>query len=256
MRHFLAAIIFILIPSSTVFAGGVTSSGGDSVAAEFTMIGRHVAEILKTHPQLGVSARKFARTIDRTFVISLKNTVLNGYEVEAINYPGLKKIEVNRKRWIEHKDDPQHRYALVTHEFLGIMGIDDKKYQISYKLFSIPGPARFQVKCPALDDLKEKLKKRFYLNYTFYDDKPVAIVKSEDGDLLRSPLGETMTAFSVENRTVYAIAAVNLGIIRSVQIPLASKGSSNTTVRAVFWDAGAFGQVSPLQQIFCEQKVW
>lgn len=167
-------------------------------------------------------------------------------------------FEVNRKRWIGHKDDLQNRYALVTHEYLGIMGIDDKKYQISYQLFAIPGPARFQAKCPAFDDLQGILKNQYFLYFTFYDDKLISIVKSEGGDLLPYPLGDTLTTLGSENHKVYAIVTVNLGLIRSIQIPIPipKKGRNLPDVQAVVWDSKVFGQISELSQITCEEWTW
>lgn len=115
--------------------GGSTNvgNGGDSYVIEFIATGRGIARALKAgHLSfLPVDAAKFAACIETAEVASVEKTLLNGVEVDAINYPGENRIEVSRSRWQVNRRAVNHRFAVVLHEYLGLMGVKDKKAELS-----------------------------------------------------------------------------------------------------------------------------
>ena len=64
-------------------------------------------------------------------VVSVEKTVRDGNEVDAINYPDLKKIEIHRSRWNEYGKNLRRKLPIVLHEYLGLMRLGDASYQIS-----------------------------------------------------------------------------------------------------------------------------
>jgi hypothetical protein len=123
-----------------VQAGDWSSGGGDAVAVEFSAIGYQVAGYLRELERdgvkkLGLKSRDFLKIVEDTRVVSsAKPLVWNGAEVDAINHPGKKLIEVSRARWKDNEGRNGDKLALVMHEYLGIAKVDDRKYQTSHKL--------------------------------------------------------------------------------------------------------------------------
>ncbi len=127
--------ILALFSISTFAQGGGISGGGDSFAAEFVKIGYDISQMLEKDPIEEISANEFLTAVQTTQVNSAYTVVLNGEEVDAINTPSLKHILINRRRWIDTVTDYKKRFVLVAHEYLGILGVQDSKYQISHKIF-------------------------------------------------------------------------------------------------------------------------
>ena len=265
-KAFLVIVAGIFMYSPRSMSGGVTSNGGDSVAAEFTKIGRQITEIIRTQKDFPVKASDFSRVIAGTWVVSKNRTVLNGQEVEAINTPRSRRIEINRKRWLENKDALRRRYVLVAHEYFGILGVDDSRYQISEKLFEIPGVARHTIRCKAFADGVlnfDPLGDEFFLEINTYDRQSIALIKNASGlplPLRAAGIGETMMTGSLDlnpvtQNSVKALISVNLGFsIRMVQIQIDREITGRFTGQR--WDLKADAQVSPITAVNCDQTNW
>lgn len=122
-----------LITSASAFAveGTDRGNGGDEYAKLFINQGADIAEALTQNPIPGVDARELMQAVQNTFVNSQERLFLRGDEVDAINYPDARKILVSRTGWDRMSSSPHRRAFLVLHEYLGIIGIDDARYQVS-----------------------------------------------------------------------------------------------------------------------------
>ncbi|MBC7430241.1 MAG: hypothetical protein H7336_16625 [Bacteriovorax sp.] len=135
-----AIIISSIIPLSALAAqsDGQEGHGGDIAVSIFVGIAYKTAaclaespESLKDYPLL---LEDFNLAIARTSIYSVEKTVLNGNEVDAINYPTVEapRILINRNRWLDDRLSTDMRALLVFHEYLSIAGYDDSSYKISY----------------------------------------------------------------------------------------------------------------------------
>lgn len=257
-------VLTLLAFCSCAFAreGGVTSGGGDSVSAEFTQIARFIAGVIRTQTTLPVSAAAFDAAINSTLVVSKRRTILNGNEMEAINYPSQHKIEVNRTRWLENKDAIQRRYVLVAHEYLGILGLDDKRYQISGKLFDVPGVAKNTIRCRAFDDdvMIGGHLGDYVLELNHYQSQTIALVKNTKGELpALSSIGVGSVAIGGTLDTIdgvpTALVAVSLGFsIRMLQIPVGRPNAGE--FKSVSWDVKGAREATPIRKVACTQINW
>lgn len=163
MKKYLMLGLFTFCFTSYAAATGGTDvgNGGDDYSREFVSIALDIAESLALNPMPGVDAKSFLDTVSLTKVNSSPRIVLRGYEVDAVNYPDSNppQIVVNRAGWDRLSVEPHRRAFLVLHEYLGIMKIDDSKYQISKLL----DRASVCSRAPAIRDYLERyLKKSCY----------------------------------------------------------------------------------------------
>jgi len=128
----------LLLTSLSVFAADRDSgvdrgNGGDEYSKAFIDLGVDLAESLAQHPLPGVSADGLLAAIQATKVNSRDRLLLRGDEVDAINDATLSppQILLSRAGWNRMEAAPHRRAFLVLHEYLGIMGLDDSRYQIS-----------------------------------------------------------------------------------------------------------------------------
>lgn len=135
-----AVIINYIFPQISMAAqsDGQEGHGGDIAVSIFVGIAYKTAaclaespEELKDYPLL---LEDFNSAIERTSIYSVEKTVLNGNEVDAINYPTVvaPRILINRNRWLDERLSITMRALLVFHEYLSIAGYDDSSYRISY----------------------------------------------------------------------------------------------------------------------------
>jgi hypothetical protein len=130
-------VITALLP---LFTFGVlpkeSGSGGDAYTREFIEVAEEVIENLSANPLVGVDHARFYQLVQEVKVESQERLFLNGAEVDAINYATAvpPRIEMSRTRWDSMANMPYRRVLLVFHEFLGLMGIDDSKYQVSRRI--------------------------------------------------------------------------------------------------------------------------
>ena len=112
-------------------AGNELGNGGDSFAQEFVAIGRDFLDRLRATPDPAIPLQRLSDAIENTSVVTKDKLELRGAEVDAINYPDSKRIELNRARWKETGE--KEKSSLALHEYLGIAGIDDGRYAVSGK---------------------------------------------------------------------------------------------------------------------------
>jgi hypothetical protein len=116
--------------------GGANGGGGDHNSQEFAKIGFEIAERLsKQKSSIKIDTKLMKSKIAATAVeFTFDDLSLNGVRKDAINYPLELLIRIDQKVWdILSKNA---REALVLHEYLGIMEINDVNYVISYKLLN------------------------------------------------------------------------------------------------------------------------
>ena len=119
-----------LFISVSALAGNELGNGGDHYAQEFISLGRAIVSKQNAdRDPLLPSASELSQVVEETQVTTKDSLLLREVEVDAINYPEQKKIEVSRARW--QKYSAVEKAALVLHEYLGVANIEDSKYQIS-----------------------------------------------------------------------------------------------------------------------------
>ena len=120
----------------SAFAGHGEGNGGDAYVQEFTTIARKVEAYLVSRPATSppnIDAEKFNNVINTVALSSVDDILyLDGVPKDLINYPRDNAIVISRPRWKSIIDS--QKYSIVTHEILGVMGVDDRKYQVSWQL--------------------------------------------------------------------------------------------------------------------------
>lgn len=125
--------------------GGVdTSGGGDTRSLQFVMMAKELIKYLEPMEKnekidLGKIDYAALRKAIETTRVSVTNDPIyvNGIPKEAKNYPRRNppEIVVNAERW-DAVNESSKRAAIVLHEYLGILGVDDTGYQISSRIYS------------------------------------------------------------------------------------------------------------------------
>lgn len=141
-------LISQLSPPRALAVGGISSNGGDGVVSEFFAIARSLQKMLQQTHEKRIDLPLFSKTIQNAKIYSKKQVFLHGQEVGAINTPKLQEIHISRKHWKTLKENPRLKYVLVLHEFLGLMGVEDRTFSISNKILEGPGLIINQVSCP------------------------------------------------------------------------------------------------------------
>jgi hypothetical protein len=132
MKHLLFSFIFLVTLASSTFAqdGGCGGHGGDAISQEFYQTGESVVSQIKKLSSDELKSLPFALEVsglelalEQTRVISTDEKLYkDGIEVDAKNYyDASARIEVNRARWLQYKDQKFKKYGIVLHEYLGIL---------------------------------------------------------------------------------------------------------------------------------------
>ena len=117
---------------------GQEGHGGDIAVPMFIGLARTTCQCLSENSKSWKSYPLLINELQSMFqkakVYSVDNTILNGYEFDAINYPDVNdpKILINRTRWLNSVLKNNQRAELILHEYLSLIGYDDGQYQISY----------------------------------------------------------------------------------------------------------------------------
>lgn len=140
---------------SGVGAGG----GGDTYSQEFVALGYDILQRLGQSPIPEIDRSRFALAVTQVKVQSKDSLTLGGYNVDAINYPDpmSPRIELSRAGWDRLQSLPHERTFLVLHEYLGILGIDDSRYQISHKIDQA-------ATCSRTDEIRQTLEQYFHIS--------------------------------------------------------------------------------------------
>ncbi len=122
--------LILLLLSTPGFAGNELGNGGDLVAQEFIAAGRKLVQELRAKPDPRIpDVEKLAKMVETVKVSTAETLTLHGNEVDAINFPEERHIDVSRSRWRDY--GAGKRASLVLHEYLGVLNVDDKQYEIS-----------------------------------------------------------------------------------------------------------------------------
>lgn len=138
MKSVVSFLVVVLI-ASFGFTQNLVGNGGDVVASEFNSIARTAVYFLQKRVLSPADQQLVAdilKKIETTQVESVAHElVIEGRAVDAINYPSVDQIKVNRKRWEQIRlRGPSMRAMIVLHEYIWIAGVDDSHYAISTRL--------------------------------------------------------------------------------------------------------------------------
>lgn len=129
---FLAMMLpFLAVSASANAIGHDHGNGGDSLVMKFKMAGQKVCDHLKASPDnKAFTAAAFCEAVAKAQVTSQDKTFLaDGTEVDAINIPSKFVIKLSQDRnFSKSFRDLVH---LAAHEYISVIGVDDKNYQIS-----------------------------------------------------------------------------------------------------------------------------
>jgi len=140
-------VFFVLIFASSVHAGGEHSGGGEYRGLQFKGIGYALVDLLRGAKNVPneiarLNFNRLKRTIDETGVEctdELLRPSPNGKIVptlikDALNTPSRKVIRFNLDSW-DMIPEGSRRTALVLHEYLGVMGVEDSDYRVSRHIY-------------------------------------------------------------------------------------------------------------------------
>ncbi|MCB0421218.1 MAG: hypothetical protein KDD61_09485 [Bdellovibrionales bacterium] len=133
-------MISMLWVSSSLARVGQEGHGGDIVVSEFFGLAEEILESFKELPSKDLPSEDFvalfSESLEKVEVTSLDRVKLGDTEVDAINFPDIDepKILLGRERWLDPRITMDMRKQLIIHEFLSIMGFDDKYYRLSHRL--------------------------------------------------------------------------------------------------------------------------
>jgi hypothetical protein len=216
--HFLALILSLSI-CLTSFAdgdpGGGVSGGGDAYVSQFTRIGYDVLKLLERQSIKGIDKVKFKNFLLTVRVVSAKKLILQGKEVDAINTPSKKLIQISRTRWDEISSQPKKKFVFVAHEYFSVMGLTDARYQFSEKLFDTPGVPLYEYTCHLLPAW-EGTGIEFIMKAAVYKDFVNVNFFTQEGKLLETDIS-SFYAFALSEPgdsklEVNAIISVGLGL--------------------------------------------
>ncbi|WP_415063575.1 hypothetical protein [Bdellovibrio sp.] len=124
---------------NVVIPQGHEAFGGSGAVLEFQLILKDVIRILgKVGPAEEMPTPDFVNQLktlsEHMQVVAVERTILDGHEVDAINYPHESpvRIEISLSRWPLMSE--QARMTLVIHEALPALGLTDLDYHLSMDL--------------------------------------------------------------------------------------------------------------------------
>lgn len=126
-------VFFLVLTFCQVSFGQIDrkGNGGDTYAIAFVGTARMAHDELKKRGSSLIDLDLLLNTINTAVVESTgKKLYLNGSLKDAINYPAQKKIIFNREAWKDTTNE-RTRFLFVLHEYLGLMGVNDSRYDIS-----------------------------------------------------------------------------------------------------------------------------
>lgn len=200
IKLFLILVIGFL--SQFSFAqGSVVGNGGDGIAIEFQNLARGISQNLESSPSdAGFSVKIFAQLTREAEIRTENRLFLRDREVDAINYPTLKRIVISRSRWLITSRSVPAMVSLVFHEILGLMNIQNdefvKKYTDRYieNFVNLPGDNRPQLLVHCQNSLTSdqvtqyfpKTSPMGFKNFLIYRQNKDYLLYYQDNLLLRS----------------------------------------------------------------------
>jgi len=131
MKQILLPFLALTLAFSSASAGPrIIGNGGDVHALQFIVFAQRVLLYLQNSEIEGVDAVALEKIIESAKVESTNRTLtLNGMPKDALNFPSEQKIVFNRQRWSSMLSE--ERLALVLHEYLGLLGVEQANYEHS-----------------------------------------------------------------------------------------------------------------------------
>jgi hypothetical protein len=140
-------LTMVFLFSISTYAGNSVENGGDSVVQEFTNLARLAVKNLsglKLADDDQKNLDKIKAGLESVQVSSQPTLFLDKKEVNAINVPSKMEITVSRHLWKDLKNEKiQDRIALVLHEYLDVIGLQDQHYALSNALMHVLTPKGF-----------------------------------------------------------------------------------------------------------------
>jgi hypothetical protein len=133
--------------SNSIYDGAGDAGGGDAYSLEFSLLGHQAVETVRSAKIEEINTEDFSSAVLNSRVVSEDKLYLNGEEVDAINYPSQKKIEMSRTRWDQLEGNRDRKLKLVIHEYLSVMGLSDANYALTEKVISSQGEPVLSVLC-------------------------------------------------------------------------------------------------------------
>lgn len=153
-------LLTLLMISLSVFArsggGSTVGNGGDYVASQFLLQSFSVIEILKNNPQINlpIDVEVLQKKIvnKELMVVAVDEMLFDkvGKPVDALNFPNGKSrvappileiedenmplIILNKDSWVAYFKSNSFLLPLITHELLGVMGVDDDNFVHAKKI--------------------------------------------------------------------------------------------------------------------------
>jgi hypothetical protein len=138
MKKFIL-LLTALLPAFALASGTDVGRGGDSIALDFKSVANYDVSLLRQHAaELGslVNVDQLENTIAGTQLSTQDHVFLGEVEKDAVNFSAPNRIVVGAARWLQLPLNDARKDALVLHEFVSLMGIDDSGYAVSGKLLT------------------------------------------------------------------------------------------------------------------------
>jgi hypothetical protein len=215
---FLSAPSFAMATSLGPGSGG----GGDAYALEFTSLGQKIIAEIHRNESLRalLDSGEYGSTITSLFedkvrdsTVETKDHVLfDDREVDATNDPKRSHIDLSRSRWPRLTISLGHQAALVLHEYLGLIGVYDKYYEISGPFFQWQQQHGFPFETVAPAERSPRLYRVVNtITVTKSDEYSQLMVLCADGD--RALLGNCTLPFGnsteVDHETTFSYGIYN-----------------------------------------------
>lgn len=134
----LLTLMSLILATSSASATKIVGNGGDVAALEFVAVANEVYEYLVRRDVQDIKLPELRRSILQAKVESTdKKLSLDGVPKDAINYPSENRIIFNRIRWNEMSE--AQKPALVLHEYLGLIQVNDASYKYSHQVLAAFG---------------------------------------------------------------------------------------------------------------------
>jgi hypothetical protein len=138
--RYLFATVFFLFSLAAQAGGSDVGRGGDSIALDFRAIALYNLKLIQKRSDLfpGFDTARFGNLVANTKIETLDRVFLDGVEKDAVNFSNPERIEVGAIRWLRLPMNDPRKEALVFHEYLGLMGLEDSDdHSYSLKLLSL-----------------------------------------------------------------------------------------------------------------------
>lgn len=143
MKSLYALLTLLLVAPQLASArvGGDHGNPGNTVLREFTLTAQDIFNRMKLLPAselVGIDMNKLQGAILNVEVESrdVLTDPEDGEEKPAMNFPSRNKIVVNRTMWnrLRSAEETENRLSIVLHEYLGIIGVEYKDFNITNRL--------------------------------------------------------------------------------------------------------------------------